>query len=1443
MEFPLKLKFSEIAEKLPRREAFLHRPMMAAVDADIAAGAPIIFMPNDPQEARFGKEQAFFMYGILPCGRKACVVLTGFRINVDIAVPPGVDATRFIADLRAAMQADKRYYAAMETVNMYPADEFSPTMLPYVRVSFANLWARGQFIRWVADHNAAAAKKPAAGTAYTFRSTKMQTASDDEYNYFNKVAREYRFGVAAWNMVRDYAIIPDATSCAYTIKVDIANFRRFKPKNAAEFARYESVFSRDPMIMAQWDIETYKPLKDGRPPAPGDIYTIFNICSSYYFHYSAEPLVRFAVIEGDADNREGNDILIICDNEREVIRAHMEILHRMRPDILSAFNGSHFDWPLYKDKLIQYGFLPEFVRGLAACRPEDVYVRPGASEITDMSSRYFKSETIKINAENSHESPCVAHIPGMIDIDVMPIFLGLYPSAEVRKAESLNFFLASNKLESKEDMPYQKMFKIYERSMALRTAPAHCHCAESIECALCVETRPELDDDPGNLFDSPNGKQRARICCACDKRPRNAKDMADVAYYCTIDCVRPQQLCVKRAILTDRREVSNLAYVSLYASFFRANGMKVRNFVGCYSHKFDTAFSNARSARSDSEKDHYPGARVFSPNRGLHSDGKVQVVYRDLETDEIMYSEQQARPITGKDFSSLYPNLMRTYNLSKDRTVKTAARAAELQAMGYTLHHVKPFPYEKGLEKGAATNQKLTCEGWTVRHNGILSKADTHVVEKYVKETTLTYNDTTETLPAADAPARVAELRHSGIEPQQRTEMKAVRGRAALPNECMGVSAYAVKKLFDRRVPIKNRFVAITKLLERMEKNGLGEAELDGKLMHVNDIVFERDVADSKQRAVKLLTNCIYGESGNHRSSIYDVIVSGGITQAGRRSISKIERFVRGLGFTVHYGDTDSVYISCPDSLFAACDAEYKAESTALAARFSGQPLDMPDYKAARVAARVKWWTAQVDITMRRMATLTGEVKDFLAADNGTLFMTMAYEEVGYPAILTGRKKYCMTPHVETINFYPESPFIRGIDIIKQGQTPVSKRLGMEFIREALSPENEKDLLTLAEEKIREALAMDIVPEDYVQTYRWRTDKKNPTVLTFINRLERRLKHETDPLLRARYALPEPGDKFSCVIVKRDNAFTIRGTKLEIKKGDQLEYMSAYLASQDYGEKMEIDRAYYVKNQLVGVFARFICYHPMFQPARGLYDPTTKEGYKAIDEISVKAASKYLADLVDKLVGYDPQEAQATGRRYQRVFRTAKKLTSAELERLYGREVAYIVSRVAYTEDDKTSVYETITSQVAEIVREMIPRSPPIEQAGPEYMAACAARNPALTPVRLQLIYSAHIRTQRMRIIAEREVALDRQVAEMVYVLGAVAKNYEGQFSDFVEYLRRTDGVVADPGALTRAVSIDAPDADTIRRLYGILRQKSYLMYARAQVREMLGWLTETVCR
>lgn len=1434
------LLYYEDVDLVPTRRDFIDPKMRDVFAAQVQKKAPILFMPNDiiekndPIDGQM--KYRIYLTGILPCGSKTMVILDGIDVHVDIMVPNGMDPVIFNDFLKGQMTNKNIPYSKISDVHLYRLKGFQKAKRIYKRVFFNTLQERKKMIEFIIALNR---EYKAAGNPPG--KEKIETAADDtgrnDY-YFPKLARELRFATADWNRIEKYVSIPAATystNCDYVFRVDIKDLKKLDKKKRAELLKpsnfLANVIDRDNTFVTQWDIETWREIQNGMVPTPADAdYVIFMMCSAFFLHHSMEPLMTVCCVDTKGKMRQGMSITIECGTERQVLMANMRVWGKMASDIMSAFNGASFDWPLYREKCRREELLVKLKQNLCS-----LTVHPRESEAAVLKWN-FKSEKIKIDAETQHHSECVAKFPGIIDTDVLPIFLKMYPKAEVRKAFSLNFFLAKNGLESKEDMNFKTMFKIYERSKKFAEQPAplrKCHCSELREsnasgvthpCIICKEKVPEIDCKKNPDF-TPNSKEPEYLtllhddlmemdttvggaiplikCCCCGKRERNLDGMRDVGYYCTIDCVRPQQLMVKRAIVPDKRELAAMSYVSLYDSFYRADGMKVRNVIGSYCYRNEIAFSNAKSDKSDDEKDHYPGAWVFPPERGLHA----------------------RRPITGLDFASLYPSLMMTYNFSPDMVVYTKEEAEALEREGYTLHHIKPFAFERGKEKGGADNKHLTVEGWTVRHNGILNiKKNKRVVSEFVKKIMLTYKikagwvenvggeaptttteETTRVFkfsakdgPCAEDVANMKRIEEFGSKPARRVVYDPVEGRAPLPGERMGIFAFIVKKLFDKRVPIKAEFVRLSKLLEQMEvakvkvwtvKNPDGTEYVTT----MADVKFQIAKVDAKQKAVKVLANTFYGESGNYRSSIYELLVAAGITCAGQENIKRVAEFITSKGFGPKYGDTDSIYTYCPESVYVEADAKFQVAMQKVMddhILVPNVPVPTNDaeraFKAARVKARIDYWTEMVAITMKVMNAVKEDVSDYLLSNNGTCFLNMAYEEVGFPTVLCGKKKYFLTPHIETINFYPKEAFIRGIDIVKQGQTKISKMLGEEFIKEACSPENERELIDIAEDKIRKFFQMKLDPNMFALSAKYNPTKKNIPVLKFVERMkEMQQKYKGDPAVYALYEPPEPGDKFTYVVVKKEQKWNLQGKKIELKKGDRMEFLRVYNESQNTPNPMELDLNEYVKNAIVGIFARFIAYHPKFQPPADKYDITDKEQYKSMDKDCVDAASKYLEELCDSITGFDKHAVTQRGRDYRKIYNNLDKKVRGDLQLRYGSAASLLYDiDVHDTPDDARARSTRIVEQIKARAKAESVEAP----FGVQYVKECATAG--ISPFRLKRIYSQGVNGHGIAKTLEegyrkREAEIIEKLFKIVGPTSRVIYNYEKRFISLVDDMRK----------------------------------------------------------
>jgi hypothetical protein len=81
----------------------------------------------------------------------------------------------------------------------------------------------------------------------------------------------------------------------------------------------------------------------------------------------------------------------------------------------------------------------------------------------------------------------------------------------------------------------------------------------------------------------------------------------------------------------------------------------------------------------------------------------------------------------------------------------------------------------------------------------------------------------------------------------------------------------------------------------------------------------------------------------------------------------------------------------------------------------------------------------------------------------------MNYEEVLFPVVFTGKKKYFGVPHTVHILF-TNHLFIRGIDVIKQGQSELAKKIGYQIMHESTSIYNKYTILEIVKNALTNAI-------------------------------------------------------------------------------------------------------------------------------------------------------------------------------------------------------------------------------------------------------------------------------------------------------------------------------------------------------------------------------------
>ncbi|RIB18307.1 hypothetical protein C2G38_2184900 [Gigaspora rosea] len=348
-----------------------------------------------------------------------------------------------------------------------------------------------------------------------------------------------------------------------------------------------------------------------------------------------------------------------------------------------------------------------------------------------------------------------------------------------------------------------------------------------------------------------------------------------------------------------------------------------------------------------------------------------------------------------------------------------------------------------------------------------------------------------------------------------------------IPEE-KGLYARVLENLFNKRKKMKKR------------------------LNELDEESFEYSCLDSKQKAL-----------------------AGGVTSAGQRNIKFVRNFVEDKGFGVKYGNTDSLYHTCPEECFQECDRKYKLDQ-----------LSQEEY-----------WEEMIKISMEVMANLCNEVNTELEKDNGMPYLNMAYEEVLFPVVFTGKKKYYSLEHKNKPNFNPDKLFIRGVDIVKRGQSKLFHDVDKEIMNRTLKVGNEETIHQIVKkvlwENVEKLSKLDY--DEFIQTCIWRPKKEE----------NQQLIKKGLPTNEYLYKAPNPGERFSYIVVVPEEIYDNCRKKIPQQKGDCMEYPDMV---KKFNKKINID--YYIEslfgrsNSLVSTFDRpfglcacFINYDNKYQPS------------------------------------------------------------------------------------------------------------------------------------------------------------------------------------------------------------------------------------------------------
>lgn len=284
----------------------------------------------------------------------------------------------------------------------------------------------------------------------------------------------------------------------------------------------------------------------------------------------------------------------------------------------------------------------------------------------------------------------------------------------------------------------------------------------------------------------------------------------------------------------------------------------------------------------------------------------------------------------------------------------------------------------------------------------------------------------------------------------------------------------------------------------------------------------ERDYWDAQQYAYKILMNSMYGFSGYIRSKLFTIEIAESVTSWGRANLEATIQLVNDMGYTVLYGDSDSIFVKCN--------------------------IDN---------------NLSLDEKLSQMKAIGNEIA-MIATKKLPQPMALAFEAIAIRAIFLSKKRYAMWRFEETSHGWEGKLKAKGIALIRRDWAPITGKILRTCLNYILI---DGDVLTAAKythERIVELKQLDLKKsgefiDDLLLTRRYGGDlgkyKTDPVHIKLIRRMIER----GEPA-------PSSGDRIPFIIINEyEGTFSDKGENPE------------YAISRGY----TIDVDYYLKKQIM----------------------------------------------------------------------------------------------------------------------------------------------------------------------------------------------------------------------------------------------------------------------
>ncbi len=879
---------------------------------------------------------------------------------------------------------------------------------------------------------------------------------------------------------------------------------RYKFKiNWRDFRNIDTEWRLEPSLVMSWDIETYSASGGVPLPKHTDSAIYMDACVFHWMYETAEP--------------EGNMLLgvLLTTRQPEGSNGYLTVVCDGESELTLAhyklINMFHPDFVVgWNDGCYDAPFLNSRTtrfginaRALNLCNARQVNQFDAIGRGT-----IFTQKQLKIDATKMEETLNL-NAMGICCIDAMLSYRRTKPQLESYK---LNVILERFKLPNKDPVTVAEIFRAYS------------------------------DGDPSLVY--------------------------KVGHYCVMDSALTGRLFARMRMVIDARQVANISHTDVIGVFHLAGGRRVQNLIMCYGTKkvrrTDVGIPESKvnnfmgdpnlrlpilfpSERNEIEKKEqrckYEGAYVKPPHKSI--------ITSKLTPVEIL--EQM-----GVNNTELAVKLMMYVITYYEKCLVTDGDFIRFNLGNITIDEFYSVTGVSTPDVDTTEHVVISrwlCEQW---HRPIAGLDFSSLYPSIIRN----YNYSPEFMVRDDTGLDGYTIIKQNIRDTNKNHLTVSQNvqyfpntDGELPNRAFGILPRILHDLFGKRVQVRGDMNNISREMEHHVENSVEH----------EDLQLDHSYYNSKQNAIKIFMNSFYGQTGNSNSPLYMVELAGGITTRGQQLWHQAYAYVCSRYCRVYYGDTDSIYVSPPNSKYRDNDIEYMINVL-------DAVKNSVDYRNHKCV----YWHKLVETTFREIADINTGVNEFFKTTHGggETFLKMAYEEVLFPAVLIAPKNYVGIQHLERVHFpdfddisgHHPSVFMRGMKYVKRGQPGILKVID-DFIFQHLFSHvvnmSIEDIISAALQLVREQTSSDL----FKMSMAYNPERDGSTACKLM-KFRANIGNEI---------ILEPGERINYVVVKLPPEYFItdRGTNKKVDGFERFVTVGEYANG-----NFEIDTEYYIGHYL-----------------------------------------------------------------------------------------------------------------------------------------------------------------------------------------------------------------------------------------------------------------------